>query len=102
MERMTALAPGDYELVHAMARLDAGDLTAWWDVTCQGAGGTQMALRQRIALSKRTERYRFSIPEACPYQDWQLRALGGDGQRPILFELRKLDLHGPGIAPQSR
>lgn len=102
MERLTSLAPGEYELVHAMARLDAGDLTAWWDVTCQGARGTQIPLRQRIALSERTERYRLSIPEACPYQHWQLRALGGDGQPPILFELRKLDLHGPGIAPQSR
>jgi hypothetical protein len=104
MERMTALAPGDYELVHAMARLDAGDLTAWWDVTCQGAGGggTPTVLRQRIALSERTERYRLSIPEACAYQHWQLRALGGDGQRPILFELRKLDLRGPGVAQPSR
>jgi hypothetical protein len=102
MERMTALAPGDYELVHAMARLDAGDLTAWWDVTCQGAAGTPTVLRQRIALSERTERYRLSIPEDCTYQHWQLRALGGDGQRPILFELRRLDLQASGITSPVR
>lgn len=92
MERFTALAPGDYELSHAMTLIDARDLAAWWDLSCSGAGGTAHAFAQRIAVSDRQERYRLTIPQGCSVQHWQLRALGEDGQRPILFELEKLDL----------
>ena len=92
MERFTAMPPGDYELVHAMAHLDARGLNTWWDVTCKGAHGAQGASRQRIAVSEREERYRVSIPDGCSYQHWELHALGEDGQRPILFELKQLDL----------